>query len=62
MENERILYSHDMKPGQGFKVIVFGDVDKELATALEAFAKFQVSLAKPAAATKSKEPDAETPA
>lgn len=55
MENERILYAHNVKPDQGFKIIVFGEVDKELATALEAFAKFQVGLAKPAsnAATKS---------
>ena len=48
MENERILYAHNITPQQGFKVIVFGDVDKELAGALEAFAKFQVTLAKPA--------------
>lgn len=29
------------------KIIVFGEVDKELAAALEAFAKFQITLAKP---------------
>jgi hypothetical protein len=46
MDGERVVFAHELKPQQGFRVLVNGAVDSAMLEALEAFAKFQKALLK----------------
>lgn len=44
MSGERVVFAHELRPNQGFRIVVTGDVDAAMLKALEGFAKFQASL------------------
>ncbi len=44
MTGERVVFAHELRPNQSFKIVVTGDVDAALLKALEGFAKFQASM------------------
>lgn len=44
MENERVVFAHELRPNQSFRIVVSGDVDAAMAGALKAFAEFQLNL------------------
>ena len=53
MENERVLYAHEGPgAGQGFRLVVTGEVDKGLMDVLEAFVTFQQKVVGTAKAAK----------
>ena len=58
MENERIVFAHELRPNQSFRIVVTGDVDSAMVDALEAFASFQKKLVNPTYAKN--KPDGET--
>ena len=47
MTGERVVFAHELRPNQSFKIVVTGDVDAALLKALEGFAKFQASMLPP---------------
>ncbi len=53
MAGERVVFAHELKPDQGFRVIVSGPVDAAMLEAIEAYAKFQKALLKVPSAAKS---------
>lgn len=48
MENERVVFAHELRPNQSFRVIVRGELDKDMVSALKKFAEFQELLVKDA--------------
>ncbi len=42
--NERIVFAHELRPNQRFRILVTGDLDKAMIDALKAFADFQSKL------------------
>lgn len=44
MSGERVVFAHELRPNQSFKIVVTGEVDAALLKALEGFAKFQASM------------------
>lgn len=44
MSNERVVFSHELKPNQGYRILVTGEVDLDMVKSLEAFAAFQKTL------------------
>ncbi|MFZ5524972.1 MAG: hypothetical protein ACOY9D_12960 [Pseudomonadota bacterium] len=44
MHCERVVFAHEIRPNQGFRIIVTGDVDADMVKALEAFTGFQKLL------------------
>lgn len=46
MTGERVVFAHELKPDQGFRVVVNGPVDTAMLDAIEAYAKFQKALLK----------------
>jgi hypothetical protein len=44
MENERVVFAHELRPNQSFRIVVTGVVDAEMINALRAFAEFQSKL------------------
>ncbi|MBL8512655.1 MAG: hypothetical protein JNJ55_01585 [Betaproteobacteria bacterium] len=45
MSGERVVFAHELRPNQGFRILVTGEVDAAMVKALEAFAAFQKMLA-----------------
>ena len=45
MENERVIYSHELRPGQTIRIFALGAVDNDMVDALKAFAELQEKLA-----------------
>lgn len=46
MENERVVFAHEIRPNQGFRIVVTGEVDGDMVAAMAAYAKFQEMLVK----------------
>jgi hypothetical protein len=46
---ERVVFAHEIRPNQGFRILVTGEVDSAMLKALEAFARFQKELLSPSA-------------
>jgi hypothetical protein len=44
MENERVVFYHEIRPNQSFRIVATGDVDAEMIKALKAFADFQEAI------------------
>jgi len=44
MANERVVFAHELRPNQSFRVLVTGDIDSEMVDALKAFAEFQSKI------------------
>ena len=49
MSNERVVFSHELRPNQSFRIVVAGDVDEAMVKALKAYADFQSQLVKASA-------------
>lgn len=47
MENERVVFAHELRPNQSFRIVVAGDVDAAMLKALKAYAEFQSHLLTP---------------
>lgn len=50
MANERGVFAHELRPNQGFRIVVTGEVDSAMVQAMAAFATFQKALVGPAPA------------
>lgn len=46
MANERVVFAHEIRPNQGFRIVVTGEVDSDMVAAMAAYAKFQEMLVK----------------
>lgn len=44
MANERVIFSHEVRPEQSFRVVAVGAVDEAMVRAISAFVKFQKEL------------------
>lgn len=44
MDNERVVFAHEIRPNQSFRIVVEGEVDAEMVEAMKAFAEFQAKL------------------
>jgi hypothetical protein len=44
MANERVIFAHELRPDQSFRIVASGEVDAEMVNALKAFADFQAKL------------------
>lgn len=44
MQNERVVFAHEIRPDQSFRIIATGPVDADMVKALKAFATFQEFL------------------
>jgi hypothetical protein len=44
MSNERVVFAHEIRPNQGLKIVVTGEVDQAMVQALKAYAQFQEML------------------
>jgi hypothetical protein len=44
MANERVIFAHEIRPDQGFRLVATGTVDRAMAESLKAFAEFQLKL------------------
>ncbi len=44
LSGERVVFAHELRPNQSFKIIVSGEVDAALLKAVEGFAKFQAAM------------------
>ena len=53
MANERVIFAHELRPDQSFRIVAAGDVDAKMVDALKAFANFQETLLKSSTANKS---------
>ena len=41
MENERVIFSQEIRPDQTIRIFAIGDIDAEMLEALKAFVEFQ---------------------
>ena len=55
MDNERVVFAHEIRPNQSFRIVVSGEVDAAMVKALKAFAEFQSTLLGVPSATRAKE-------
>ena len=44
MDNERVVFAHELRPNQSFRIVVAGEVDAAMVNALKAFAELQATL------------------
>lgn len=51
MENERVVFAHEIRPNQALRILVTGPVDADMVKALKAFAQFQEMLVNDASVT-----------